>query len=63
MPNGRKIYQMDIKKQGLLLQDPLKFTQIWILGLKINHPATLDTRTSRSEQEDRQNEKGACWFN
>jgi hypothetical protein len=34
-PNGRKIYQ------HLPLQDPPKFIQIWIFGLKINHLATL----------------------
>jgi hypothetical protein len=34
-PNGHKIYQ------HLQLQDPQKFTQIGILGLKIYHLATL----------------------
>jgi hypothetical protein len=34
-PNGNKIYQ------HLPLQDPPKFTQIWIFGLKIYHLATL----------------------
>jgi hypothetical protein len=33
--NGRKIYQR------LLLQDPPKFTQLGIFGLKIYHLATL----------------------
>jgi hypothetical protein len=28
-------------KQHLPLQDPPKFTQIWIFGLKTNHLATL----------------------
>jgi hypothetical protein len=35
LPNGHKIYQ------HLPLQDPPKFTQIGILGLKIYHLATL----------------------
>jgi hypothetical protein len=35
IPNGHKIYQ------HLSLQDPPKFTQIGILGLKICHLATL----------------------
>jgi hypothetical protein len=34
IPNGRKI------DQHLPLQDPLKFTQIGIVGLKIYHLAT-----------------------
>jgi hypothetical protein len=34
-PNGRKIFQ------HLPLQDPPKFTQIGIFGLKTNHLATL----------------------
>jgi hypothetical protein len=34
-PNGYKIYQ------HLPSQDLLKFTQIWIFGLKICHLATL----------------------
>jgi hypothetical protein len=34
-PNGYKIYQ------DFLLQDPQKFTQIGIFGLKTNHLATL----------------------
>jgi hypothetical protein len=35
IPNVRK---MD---RHLSLQDPAKFTQIWIFGLKTNHLATL----------------------
>jgi hypothetical protein len=34
-PSAHKIYQ------HLPLQDPKKFTQIWIFGLKTNHLATL----------------------
>jgi hypothetical protein len=34
-PSVHKIYQ------HLPLQDPPKFTQIWIFGLKTNHLATL----------------------
>jgi hypothetical protein len=49
IPNGHKIYQMAEKNisnghkihQHLWLQDTPKFTQIWILGLKIYHLATL----------------------
>jgi hypothetical protein len=36
--NGHKIYQY------LLLQDPPKFTQIGIFGLKMHHLATLVLR-------------------
>jgi hypothetical protein len=39
LPNGRKIYQNHPS------QDPPKFTQIWIFGLKICHLATLDSGT------------------
>jgi hypothetical protein len=40
--NGRKIDQMVIKyAQQPTLQDPPKFTQILIFGLKICHLATL----------------------
>jgi hypothetical protein len=35
IPNVHKIYH------HLPLKDPLKFTQIWIFGLKTNHLATL----------------------
>jgi hypothetical protein len=35
LPNVHKIYQ------HLKLQDPPKFTQFWIFGLKTNHLATL----------------------
>jgi hypothetical protein len=35
IPNNQKIYPQ------LQLQDPPKFTQIWILGLKKYHLATL----------------------
>jgi hypothetical protein len=40
--NGRKIYQLGIqyRYQHFPLQDPPKFTQIWIFGLKIYHLAT-----------------------
>jgi hypothetical protein len=48
IPNNYKMYQMAIKYkngckiyQHLPLQDPPKFTQIWIFGLKRNHLATL----------------------
>jgi hypothetical protein len=49
MPNDHKVYQMAVKytKNGqrishhLPLQDPPKFTQIAIFGLKIYHLATL----------------------
>jgi hypothetical protein len=32
------------------LQDPLKFTQIWIFGLKTNHLATLLSPTKNETQ-------------
>jgi hypothetical protein len=35
MPNAHKKYQL------LPLQDPPKFTQFWIFGLKTNHLVTL----------------------
>jgi hypothetical protein len=48
IPNVHKIWQMAVNipsvhklYQHLLLQDPPKFTQIWIFGLKIYHLATL----------------------
>jgi hypothetical protein len=55
VPNYHKLCQMSIKYnkrpqngrsvrkvyQHLQLQDPPKFTQIWIFGLKTNHLATL----------------------
>jgi hypothetical protein len=48
MPECNKIYQWPLKTrnvhkiyQHLPLQDPTKFTQIWIFGLKIYHLATL----------------------
>jgi hypothetical protein len=58
LSNYHKLYQMSIKynkrpkmDQGFIkytqhppLQDPLKFTQIWILGLKTNNLATLVLR-------------------
>jgi hypothetical protein len=40
LPNGRKIYH------HLQLQDPPRFTQIWIFGLKRYHLATLDGRSN-----------------
>jgi hypothetical protein len=33
--------------QHLQLQDPPKFTQIWIFGLKTNHLATLNTTSQK----------------
>jgi hypothetical protein len=46
MQDGRKIDQMAIKYryQHLPSQDPPKFTQIVIFGLKTNHLATLAAR-------------------
>jgi hypothetical protein len=45
--NGRKIDQMVIKYTKIFhLQDPPKFTQIGIFGLKTNHLATLVTGNS-----------------
>jgi hypothetical protein len=53
IPKQEKIYQMAIKYTNwpgmeieyvyphLPLQDPPKFTQIWIFGLKVYHLATL----------------------
>jgi hypothetical protein len=42
IPSGRKIDQMAIKyTNNFPLQDPLKFTQIWIFCLKLYHLATL----------------------
>jgi hypothetical protein len=55
IPNYHKLYQMSIKYNKrplngpsvhkiyhhLPLQDPPKFTQIWIFGLKTNHLANL----------------------
>jgi hypothetical protein len=48
IPNGHKIFPMAVKRpnghktyQDYPLQDPPKFTQIWIFGLKTNHLATL----------------------
>jgi hypothetical protein len=55
IPNYHELYQMSIKYNKrpyngqrvnrichhLPLQDPPKFTQIWIFGLKTNHLATL----------------------
>jgi hypothetical protein len=55
IPNYHKLYQMSMKYnkrpqngpsvheiyQHLILQDPPKFPQIWIFGLKTNHLATL----------------------
>jgi hypothetical protein len=35
--------------QRLPLQDPPKFTQIWIFCLKTNHLATLDSTSKRSD--------------
>jgi hypothetical protein len=60
IPNGHKLYQMAIKYfqwplhgpnspkiyQHFPLQDPPKFTQIGIFGLKTNHLATLCERGS-----------------
>jgi hypothetical protein len=40
-PNGHKIYQ------DFSLQDPPKFTQMGIFGLKTNHLATLLIRSTR----------------
>jgi hypothetical protein len=43
MPKDRKMDQMSIKiYQHLPLQDPPKFTRIWIFGLKTCHLATPD---------------------
>jgi hypothetical protein len=46
----RKMDQVSIKKiyPNPSLQDPPKFTQIWIFGLKTNHLATL-AATSNAE--------------
>jgi hypothetical protein len=43
IPNGHKIGRQNGHKiyQHLPLKDPPKFTQIWIIGLKTNHLATL----------------------
>jgi hypothetical protein len=42
IPNGRKIKQMTTKgNKRLSLQNPPKFAQIWIFGLKIYDLATL----------------------
>jgi hypothetical protein len=42
-PSVHKIYH------PLPLQDPPKFTQIWIFGLKANHLATLIPNWSKSQ--------------
>jgi hypothetical protein len=34
------------------LQDPTKFTQNWIFGLKTNHLATLSTNTNANMGRD-----------
>jgi hypothetical protein len=41
LPNGNIIYQ------HLPLQDPRKFTKIWIFGLKIYHLATPECAATR----------------
>jgi hypothetical protein len=42
IPIGRKIYRMAVKYINIIrLQDPPKFIQIGIFGLKIYHLATL----------------------
>jgi hypothetical protein len=42
IPNSSKIDQKAIKYTNIIpLQDPPKFTQIWIFGSKIRHLATL----------------------
>jgi hypothetical protein len=42
MTNGRKVDQMALKiYQHIRLQDPQKFAQIGIFGLRICHLATL----------------------
>jgi hypothetical protein len=48
IPNGHKLYQIAVYRsnghmtyQHLPLQEPPKFTQIWIFGLKNCHLATL----------------------
>jgi hypothetical protein len=53
IPNGHKLYQMatkytNKKDQHLPLQDPTKFTQIGIFGLKMCHMATLTSFISTS---------------
>jgi hypothetical protein len=45
-PNVRKIYQ------HLPLQDPPKFTQTWIFGLKIYHLATLGIFSLKTVQNE-----------
>jgi hypothetical protein len=44
IPNGLKIYQ------HFRLQDPPKFTQIWIFGMKIYHLATPDKAVTDSNE-------------
>jgi hypothetical protein len=44
MPNGHKIYQ------HIPSQDPPKFIQMSIFGLKINHPATLDEMSGKKNK-------------
>jgi hypothetical protein len=47
-PFGREIDKMDLEDR--LLQDLPKFTQIWILGLKICHLATLEVIRNIAER-------------
>jgi hypothetical protein len=72
IPNDHKIYQMAVKHtktpryrptghkmyQHLPVQDPPKFTQIRIFGLKIYHLATLVE--SRSRSYDRELQRQRC---
>jgi hypothetical protein len=64
IPNLHELYQISIKYnkrpqnglsvykiyQHLTLQDPLKFTQIRIFGLKTNHLATLTATTNVNQR-------------
>jgi hypothetical protein len=61
IPNGRKIYEIEIEYtyKHLPLQDPPKFTQIWIFGLKIpipsgNPAAAVDVGKRRSLEKSEQ---------
>jgi hypothetical protein len=50
IPNGSKIHQMAITYTNIFhLQDPTKFSQIGIFGLKIYHLATLGHRCSNGK--------------
>jgi hypothetical protein len=57
MPDGNKIYQSTVNRpnvhkiyQHLPLQEPPKFTQIGISGLKINHLATLSATSPKQSK-------------